>query len=107
MDKVTFTNWQDLPMQEIFPGIRATELWSNEAGSKAIVVEIAPGGKWQGFDVHETSSEEIFVVAGIFNDGDRNYPAGTFIHNPIGSSHVPQSAIGCLLFVFYPQRESS
>jgi len=70
-------------------------------------VEIAPGGKWQGFDVYETGSEEIFVVTGTFNDGNRNYPGGTFIHNPIGSSYIPQSATGCLLFVFYPQGESS
>jgi anti-sigma factor ChrR (cupin superfamily) len=70
-------------------------------------VEIAPRGKWQGFDVHETGSEEIFVVTGTFNDGNRNYPGGTFIHNPISSSYIPQSATGCLLFVFYPQGESS
>ena len=38
-----------------------------------------------------------------FNDGVRDYPAGTFIHNPAGSSHVPQSRTGCVLFVFYPE----
>ena len=102
MNKITFTNWQDLPMQEIFSGISVCELWSNQAGSKAVMVEIEPGGKWPGFEVHETSSEEVFVVRGTFNDGDRDYPEGTFIHHPIGSKHIPQSAIGCLLFVFYP-----
>ena len=89
-------------MPEIFKGIRAYELWQSKAGSKAIVVEIEPGSKWQGFDVHDTGSEEIFVVEGIFNDGERDYPAGTFIHYPLGSSHIPQSNTGCLLFVFYP-----
>lgn len=38
-----------------------------------------------------------------FNDGVRDYPAGSFIHNPAGSSHVPQSSTGCTLFVFYPE----
>ena len=33
------------------------------------------------------SPEELYVVAGVFNDGVRDYPAGTFIHNPAGSSH--------------------
>jgi hypothetical protein len=41
---------------------------------------------------------------GVFNDGTRDYPAGTFIHHPIGSSHIPQSAIGCTLFIFYPEK---
>jgi len=26
-----------------------------------------------------------------------------FIHNPVGSSHVPQSKTGCTIFVFYPE----
>jgi anti-sigma factor ChrR (cupin superfamily) len=102
MNEITFANWQDLSMQEIFSGICACELWNNQAGSKALVVKIDPGGKWQGFDVHEMSSEEIFVIEGIFNDGERDYHEGTFIHNPIGSKHIPQSETGCLLFVFYP-----
>ena len=102
MNKITFANWQDRPMQKIFTGIQACQLWQGKTGAKAVVVKIEPGGKWQGFDVHETGSEEIFVVSGTFNDGERNYPAGTFIHNPLGSRHVPQSDTGCLLFVFYP-----
>jgi hypothetical protein len=31
-----------------------------------------------------------------------DYPAGSFIHNPAGSAHVPQSTEGCVLFVFFP-----
>ena len=42
-------------------------------------------------------------MSGIFNDGVRDYPAGTFIHAPAGSSHVPQSSTGCVLFLFYPE----
>jgi hypothetical protein len=37
------------------------------------------------------------------DDGVRDYPAGSFIHAPAGSSHVPQSETGCTLFVFYPE----
>ncbi|MBB5980749.1 hypothetical protein HDA44_004090 [Kribbella solani] len=40
---------------------------------------------------------------GVFNDGDRDYPAGSSIHAPAGASHVPRSATGCTLFLFYPQ----
>jgi anti-sigma factor ChrR (cupin superfamily) len=102
MNKIFFANWKNQPLQEVFPGIHAGQLWQGQTGAKAMIVKIEPGGKWQGIDVHETGSEEIFVISGTFHDGKRSYPSGTFIHNPIGSSHVPQSDTGCLLFVFYP-----
>ncbi len=43
------------------------------------------------------------MVSGTFNDGDHDHPAGTFLHAPAGSWHVPQSATGCRLFVFSPE----
>jgi hypothetical protein len=52
---------------------------------------------------HHHPPEEVYVVDGVFNDGIRDNPAGSFIHAPAGSSHVPQSAGGCTLFVFYPE----
>ncbi len=88
------------------------EVWRKRSGAnlvavseraKAQVVELDPGACWEGIDVHEPGSEEVYVVSGIFNDGVRDYPAGSFIHNPAGSSHVPQSTTGCTLFVFYPE----
>jgi anti-sigma factor ChrR (cupin superfamily) len=102
IEKIASVNWQLQPVQEVFPGIKVSSVWQGEAKGKAVVVTIEPGGTWQGVDVHETSSEEIFVVSGTFKDGDRHYEAGTFIHYPLGSSHVPQSDTGCVLFVFYP-----
>lgn len=32
-----------------------------------------------------------------------DYPAGTFIHDPIDSSHIPQLETGCTLFVSHPE----
>ena len=43
--------------------------------------------------------EEIFVLEGIFSDEHGDYPAGTYIRNPPGSSHQPFSESGCTLFV--------
>lgn len=43
-----------------------------------------------------------YVLEGNFHDGAREYPAGSFIHNPVGSSHIPQSATGCKLLVILP-----
>lgn len=100
--QVVFANWKDQPVQQIFSGIQAYSMWQGINKGKAVVVTIEPGCKWQGIDFHKDNSEEIFVISGTFNDGERDYESGTFIHYPIGSSHVPQSDTGCNLFVFYP-----
>ncbi len=85
----------------ITDGITVRRLWRSGERS-AIVVDIAPGAVWPGDDVHAPGPEEVYVVSGVFNDGHADYPAGTFYHAPAGTSHVPQSTIGCQLFVFYP-----
>ena len=55
--------------------------------------------------VHERG-EEFFVLDGVFQDEHGDYPAGTYVRNPPGTSHAPFSDPGCLLFVklrqFYP-----
>jgi anti-sigma factor ChrR (cupin superfamily) len=104
MEAIVWSNGQESPVQEIFSGISARQLWQGAEGAQAVMVNIEPGAQWQGVDFHQDNSEEVFVVSGIFNDGTRDYPAGTFIHHPIGSSHVPQSKTGCTLFIFYPER---
>ncbi|MGK5639526.1 cupin domain-containing protein [Streptomyces sp. URMC 126] len=98
-----WTAARDVPAREIFPGIRQRSLWRGANGASAHVVELDPGACWEGLDVHEPGPEEVFVVSGVFNDGERDYPAGTFLHAPAGSSHIPQTTTGCVLFVFYPE----
>jgi anti-sigma factor ChrR (cupin superfamily) len=100
---VEWVSIRDAKVAARFPGIRVRQLWCGPSGAKALVVEIDAGARWGELDVHEPGPEEVFVVSGVFNDGVREYPAGTFIHNPAGSSHVPQSEVGCTLFVFYPE----
>lgn len=43
--------------------------------------------------------EEYLVLDGVFSDEHGDYPAGTYVRNPIGSSHTPHSAHGCTIFV--------
>ena len=88
---------------EIFPGVRKRVLWEGVNGARAQVLEIDPGARYLKLDVHHPGPEEIYVVSGVFNDGLRDYPAGSFVHNPAGSSHLPQSRVGCVLFVYYPE----
>jgi len=43
--------------------------------------------------------EEYFVLHGVFSDEKGDYPAGTYVRNPIGSRHAPFSAEGCIIWV--------
>lgn len=93
----------DSPVRELFPGIRLRSLWQGASGASAHVLEMDPGASWPRPDVHEPGPEEVYVVAGTFSDGARDYPAGTFLHAPAGSWHLPATAAGCTLFLFYPE----
>ncbi|KJS53240.1 cupin domain-containing protein [Streptomyces rubellomurinus] len=93
----------DVPARQLFPGIRLRTLWQGANGASANVVRLEAGATWEGRDVHAPGPEEVYVVDGTFNDGARDYPAGTFLHAPAGSWHVPSTSTGCTLFVFYPE----
>jgi anti-sigma factor ChrR (cupin superfamily) len=99
----TSVSLREAPVRELFPGIRLRPLWKGSTAAHADVLEMAPGTTWPGRDVHEPGPEEVYVLAGTFNDGARDYPAGTFLHAPAGSWHVPSTASGCTLFLFYPE----
>jgi anti-sigma factor ChrR (cupin superfamily) len=44
--------------------------------------------------------EEFFVLEGEFADEHQTYPAGTYVRNPIDTSHTPRVGDqGCVLFV--------
>jgi anti-sigma factor ChrR (cupin superfamily) len=43
--------------------------------------------------------EEFLVLEGEFQDEHGQYPAGTYVKNPPGSSHTPFTDTGCTLFV--------
>jgi anti-sigma factor ChrR (cupin superfamily) len=43
--------------------------------------------------------EEFLVLEGEFQDEHGQYPAGTYVKNPPGSSHTPFTDSGCTLFV--------
>lgn len=43
--------------------------------------------------------EEFFVLEGVFSDEHGDYPSGTYVRNPVGSSHKPHSDDGCVIFV--------
>jgi len=70
---------------------------SAESGHKTSFVTFKPGSF---FPPHKHPlGEEIYVLEGVFSDQNGDYPAGTYIRNPPGSSHRPFTKKGCSLFV--------
>lgn len=61
------------------------------------LVRFAPGSAFP-FHVHG-GGEEVFVLDGIFEDEHGTYPAGTYLRDPVGTSHTPFTKGGCVLFV--------
>ena len=70
----------------------------DEVARATSLVRYAPGST---FSPHtHAGGEEILVLEGTFGDEHGLYPAGTYIRNPIGSSHTPHvGARGALIFV--------
>lgn len=54
-----------------------------------------------GFPEHvHGGGEEFFVLEGVFTDARGDYPAGTYVRNPVGSAHAPRAGRdGATLFV--------
>lgn len=76
-----------------------------ESGRATSIVQFFPGAH---FPAHRHNlGEEIFVLEGVFSDENGDYPAGTYLRNPPGSTHSPHSKQGCVIFVkleqFSPQ----
>jgi len=68
-----------------------------EVARATSIVRYAAGSR---FDRHvHDGGEEILVLDGVFSDEHGDYPAGTYVRNPPGTSHAPFSRSGCTLFV--------
>jgi anti-sigma factor ChrR (cupin superfamily) len=68
-----------------------------EVARATSIVRYAPESR---FSEHQhTGGEEFLVLEGTFSDEHGDYPAGTYVRNPIHSSHSPHSSDGCTLFV--------
>lgn len=76
---------------------RMLERTGDEVAKATSIVRYNPGSKFQTHT--HAYGEEILVLDGIFSDEAGDYPAGTYIMNPPGSSHAPYSKNGCILFV--------
>ena len=87
--------WIASPM----PGVerRMLDRLGDEVARATSIVRYAPGSM---FSAHtHTGGEEFLVLEGTFQDEHGDYPAGTYVRNPPGTSHTPGSQDGCTIFV--------
>lgn len=87
--------WMDSPM----PGVqrRMLDRDGEEVARATSIVRYAPGSQFPSHT--HGGGEEFLVLDGVFSDESGDYPAGTYVRNPIGSAHAPHSAEGCTIFV--------
>jgi len=88
--------WVDSPM----PGVERMMLdrIGDEVARATTIVRYAPNSK---FSQHShDGGEEFFVLEGVFSDEHKDYPAGSYVRNPIGTAHTPQIGdAGCTILV--------
>ncbi|MFO7758944.1 MAG: cupin domain-containing protein [Roseovarius sp.] len=76
-----------------------------EVARATTIVRFAPES-W--FDAHtHGGGEEYLVLDGVFSDESGDYPAGTYVRNPIGTRHKPHTRDGCTILVKLHQFDPS
>ncbi len=87
--------WVDSPMAGVQR--RMLERDGDEVARATTIVRYAPGSY---FSAHtHGGGEEFLVLDGVFSDEKGDYPAGTYVRNPVGSTHTPFSKDGGTILV--------
>lgn len=88
-------DWVPSPMKGV--DRRMLDRIGDEVARATSLVRYAPESY---FSPHtHGGGEEFLVLDGTFVDEHGAYPAGTYVRNPVGSSHTPSSPDGCTIFV--------
>jgi anti-sigma factor ChrR (cupin superfamily) len=91
----TDMEWQESPAEGVWRKMLDRD--GEEVARATSLVRYAPGSS---FPEHtHGGGEEFFVLEGTFSDEKGDYPAGTYVRNPIDSSHSPRSDDGCVILV--------
>ena len=87
--------WRDSPMAGVQR--RMLERDGEEVARATSLVRYAPGSS---FSAHtHGGGEEFFVLDGVFSDEHGDFGPGTYVRNPVGSSHTPHSKEGATILV--------
>ncbi|MFT6386536.1 MAG: anti-sigma factor ChrR (cupin superfamily) [Rickettsiales bacterium] len=94
--KPTDYKWQQSPQKGV--DRMMLDRIGDEIARATTIVRYNPNSD---FPTHiHNGGEEFFVLEGIFEDENGEYPAGTYVRNPIGTKHAPKiGPSGATIFV--------
>lgn len=69
----------------------------DEVARATSIVRYAPGSRFASHS--HAKGEEFLVLEGVFSDESGDYPEGSYVRNPPGTSHAPHSEPGCQILV--------
>jgi len=93
-----------IPSPQVGVERRMLDRIGGEVARATSVVRYAPASY---FPSHSHAlGEEFLVLDGVFSDEHGDYPKGTYVRNPPGSSHTPHTAPGCVILVKLRQMRS-
>lgn len=95
--------WEASPMQGVYR--RKLDRIGDEVARATTLVKYDPDSYFSSHT--HNGGEEFFVLEGTFSDEHGDYPAGTYVRNPIGTTHKPFTKDGCTIFVKLQQFEGS
>jgi len=87
--------WTPSPMAGV--DRRPLDRIGEEVARATSIVRYAPGSRFSAHTHH--GGEEFIVLDGVFQDEHGDFPAGSYVRNPVGTSHSPRSDSGCTIFV--------
>ena len=88
-------DWTPSPEPGVFR--RMLDRLGGEVARATSVVRFDPGAR---FPEHtHDGGEEFLVLSGVFTDEDSDFPAGTYVRHPVGTSHSSWSEEGCEILV--------
>ncbi|MBI1239725.1 MAG: cupin [Alphaproteobacteria bacterium] len=87
--------WRQSPIKGV--ARRMLDRLGDEVARATSIVRYDPGSAFAPH-VHG-GGEQFIVLEGVFQDEHGDFPAGSYIRNPPGSSHTPRSGPGCVIFV--------
>jgi len=76
---------------------RMLDRLGDEVSRATSIVRFQPGSS---FPLHaHDGGEEFFVLDGTFSDESGDFGSGSYLRNPVGTSHAPFTRQGCTIFV--------
>jgi anti-sigma factor ChrR (cupin superfamily) len=98
----------DLPWRPSPDGSVDRRMLDRDGTEIARATSIVRYPKGSRFPTHvHGGGEEFLVLEGVFSDEHDDYPIGSYVRNPPGSSHAPFSNDGCVIFVKLQQFEEN